>query len=247
MMPGGHQMLPETTRCAGRLPDVARSCQTLRGAHQMLQEGVRRWIFIDLHRFSSILETPGPECRAGLWQPVAACGGLWRAAVGPLIKIVLQIWCARKLQTDRQTDRQTAGLADWKVRRLSEEAWLADWKVIPHARCSGRSADLANERPQPVGVVSWHPTQCSSLPVWHAHVYMCIYIYIYIYLFFHVRHIFIYIYIYIYISICVCTTITWSCWYSPAIFIGRGSYSVAWWPLTHTVLPRYQTQSVQWN
>ena len=82
MLPGACQMLPETTRCAGRLPDAARSYQMLWRAHQMLQEGARRWIFIDLPRFSLILETPGPECRASLWRPVAACGNLWRAVAG---------------------------------------------------------------------------------------------------------------------------------------------------------------------
>ena len=73
----------------------------LRGAHQMLQEGARRWISNDLHRFLSILETPRPESRAGLWRHVAA-------GCGPLNKIVLQIWCARKLaDAERRLDWQT--------------------------------------------------------------------------------------------------------------------------------------------
>ena len=84
MQPGGCQMLAETIRCAGRCPLLPGGCQRLRGAHQMLQEGARRWISVDLHRFSLILETPGPECRAGLWQPVATCGGLlWQQAMAP--------------------------------------------------------------------------------------------------------------------------------------------------------------------
>ena len=92
MLPGACQMLPETTRCAGRLPDAARSYQMLWRAHQMLQEGARRWIFIDLLRFSLILETPGPECWAGLWRAVAPCGGLCRpvaASCGPFNKLIL--------------------------------------------------------------------------------------------------------------------------------------------------------------
>ena len=61
----------------------------LDGISVILKRGVHgrhgfTWFSIDLHGFGKDFSDSGLGCRDVLWQPVAACGGLWQKAVAPL-------------------------------------------------------------------------------------------------------------------------------------------------------------------
>ena len=61
----------------------------LDGISMILKRGVHgrdgfTWFSMDLYGFGRDFSDSGLGCRDVLWQPVAACGGLWQKAVAPL-------------------------------------------------------------------------------------------------------------------------------------------------------------------